>query len=160
MGSSTKLISSYSFLKRKEIIFLLRLTLGTLFILASLHKVQHPEQLAIIIRTYEIIPTSLSNLFALFLAWSELIAGIFLILGIFTKQSAMVIVILLALFIIAIAVTMIRGLVIDCGCFDEKGDPVDSMLLVRNLLLVIVAYMVIQFDTGFLSTSALFSKKQ
>ena len=160
MESSTKLISSYSFLKRKEIILLLRLTLGALFILASLHKVQHPDQLAIIIRTYEIVPTGLSNIFALFLAWSELIAGIFLILGIFTKQSAMVIAILLAMFIAAIAITMIRGLVIDCGCFDEKSDPVDSMLLLRNVLLMIVAYMVIRFDTGFLSTSALFSKKQ
>jgi uncharacterized membrane protein YphA (DoxX/SURF4 family) len=153
-----KISSSYGFLKRKEIIFILRVALGIIFILASIHKVQHPEQLAIIVRTYDIIPISLSNLFALFLAWSELIAGIFLVLGIFSKESATVVAFLLIMFIAAITITLVRGLVIDCGCFDEKGDPVDTPLLVRNTLLVIVACMVIRFDSGFLSVSALFSK--
>jgi uncharacterized membrane protein YphA (DoxX/SURF4 family) len=120
--------------------------------------VHHPEQLAITVRAYDIIPAGLSNLFAIFLAWTELIAGIFLILGIFTKQSAMAVGTLLAMFIAAIVITMVRGLVIDCGCFDEQGDPVDSALLIRNILLVTVAYLVIRFDRGFLSVEALFSK--
>jgi uncharacterized membrane protein YphA (DoxX/SURF4 family) len=160
MESPAKIMSSYSFLKRKEIILVMRLALGFIFILASMHKVQHPEQLAIIVRAYDIIPAGLSNLFAIFLAWSELVAGIFLVLGIFTKQSAMTIGILLVMFIAAIIITLIRGLVIDCGCFDEKGDPVDSPLLIRNLLLVAIAYLVIRFDKSFLSVESLFSKNR
>jgi len=160
MKSQSKLISSYGFLKRKEIILILRLALGFTFLLASLHKVQHPEQLAIIVRSYQIIPSGLSNIFALFLAWSEFIAGIFLILGIFTRQSAMVIAFLLIMFIAAIITTLVRGLVINCGCFDEQGDPVDSALLIRNLVLIAVASLVIRFDKGFLSLTALFSKHQ
>ncbi|MFH1756268.1 MAG: MauE/DoxX family redox-associated membrane protein [Candidatus Latescibacterota bacterium] len=154
------MLPSYGFLKKKEIVFLLRVVLGILFILASIHKVQHPEQLAITVRLYEIIPAGLSNIFALFLAWSELIAGAFLVLGIFSKQSAMVVAILLTMFIAAIVTTLIRGLIIDCGCFDEKGDPVDSMLLFRNLLLLGVAYLVMQYDRGYLSVPSLFSHKQ
>lgn len=159
MERQAKISSSYGFLKRKEIILILRVALGVIFILASMHKVQHPEQLAITVRTYEIIPASLSNLFALFLAWSELIAGIFLVLGIFTKEAATAVALLLIMFIAAIITTLVRGLVIDCGCFDEKGDPVDATLLVRNALLVIIAGMVVRFDNGFLSASSLFAKK-
>ncbi|NIM18718.1 MAG: DoxX family membrane protein [Candidatus Latescibacteria bacterium] len=152
--------SLFSLFKRKESILLLRLLLGVVFIYASFHKVQHPEQLAIIVRSYELLPVSLSNLFALFLAWSELLAGAFLILGMFTKQAASAVAILLAMFVIAIVATIARGLVIDCGCFEEDGHPVDFVLLVRNLLLILACFLVIRFDRGFLSFSGLLVKSR
>jgi putative oxidoreductase len=139
------------FFSRKEIALVLRLVLGVVFVWASIHKVQHPELLAATSRTYEIIPVSLSNLFAIFLAWSELFAGVFLIMGVFTRQAALVVALLLAMFIIAISATLVRGIVIDCGCFDEKGHPVDFILLARNLLLILAAFLVYRFDRGYLS---------
>ena len=139
------------FFSRKEIALLLRLVLGVVFVWASIHKVQHPELLAATSRSYEIIPVSLSNLFALFLAWSELFAGVFLIVGVFTRQAALVVTLLLAMFIIAIIATLVRGMVIDCGCFDEKGHPVDFVVLGRNFLLMLVAVLVYRYDRGYLS---------
>jgi uncharacterized membrane protein YphA (DoxX/SURF4 family) len=139
------------FFSRKEITLVLRLLLGVVFVWASIHKVQHPELLAATSRSYEIIPVSLSNLFAIFLAWSELFAGVFLIVGVFTRQSALVVALLLAMFIIAITATLVRGMVIDCGCFDEEGHPVDVIVLARNLLLLLVAFLVYRYDRGFLS---------
>ena len=139
------------FFSRKEITLVLRLVLGVVFVWASIHKVQHPELLAATSRSYEIIPVSLSNLFAIFLAWSELFAGVFLIVGVFTRQAALVVALLLAMFIIAISATMIRGLVIDCGCFDEEGHPVDWVVLARNLLLILTAFLVYRFDRGYFS---------
>lgn len=139
-------------LSRREVILALRLLLGVVFVWASIHKVQQPELLAATTRTYEIIPVSLSNLFAIFLAWSELFAGVLLIAGVFTRQSVLVIALLLVMFIIAICATMIRGMVIDCGCFEEEGGhPVDWVLLVRNILMTVAAVLVYRFDRGFLS---------
>ena len=139
------------FLSRKEIVLVLRLLLGVVFVWASIHKVQHPELLAATSRSYEIIPVSLSNLFAIFLAWSELFAGVFLILGVFTRPSALVVALLLAMFIIAICATLVRGIIIDCGCFEEEGHPVDVALLIRNFLLILTAFLVYRFDRGYLS---------
>ncbi len=151
MVANKKTSPIIGFFTRREFILLLRLLLGVVFIWASIHKVQHPEQLAITIRSYEIIPTSLSNLFAISLAWSELFAGIFLIFGVFTKHAAAAVAILLLMFIVAICATMVRGIVINCGCFNEEGHPVDISLLIRNLLLITAAFLVIRFDKGFMS---------
>ena len=139
------------FLSRKEIVLVLRVFLGVVFVWASIHKVLYPELLAATTRSYAILPVSLSNLFAIFLAWSELFAGVLLILGVFTRPSALVVALLLLMFIVAISATLIRGIVIDCGCFDEKGHPVDAVLLVRNLLLTLVAILVYRFDRGHFS---------
>jgi putative oxidoreductase len=139
------------FLSRKEVIPVLRTFLGVVFVWASIHKILYPELLAATARSYEILPVSLSNLFAIFLAWSELFAGVFLILGVLTRPSALVVTMLLFMFIVAISATMIRGLVIDCGCFDEKGHRVDAILLARNLLLILLAILIYRFDRGYFS---------
>lgn len=140
--------------KRKEIIFLLRLIIGGVFIYASFDKIQHPHQFAISVRAYQILPIAISNLFALSVAWAEMVAGIMLILGIFTKKAAAAIGMLSVMFIAAICIVLIRGLVIDCGCFSAQGgSAVGPMLLVRNVLILTGIALIMRFDTGFLSLS-------
>jgi uncharacterized membrane protein YphA (DoxX/SURF4 family) len=65
-------------------IVVLRIFLGGLFLYSSIHKIENPDAFAVAIRGYKFLPVSLSNLFALFVAWSEAIAGVMLILGIMT----------------------------------------------------------------------------
>lgn len=137
---------------------LMRILLGVLFIYASYDKILNPHQFAISIRAYKIVPIEFSNLFALMLAWSEMIAGILIILGIFTKQAASAIFIMLAMFISAIVISIVRGLAIDCGCFrSEGGHAVDFSLLIRDILLLFAAYLVVRYERGFLTLSRLFS---
>ncbi len=147
-------------LTSKFFIFVLRLFLGGLFLYSSLQKVQHPDQFAVAVRAYKMLPLGLTSLFALAIAWGEAVAGILLIVGLFTRQAAGAVFLLLASFTIAIVSTQVRGMVVDCGCFsNEGGHGADYTLVVRNLFLLTAAAMVMLFDRGFLALSSLVGKR-
>lgn len=150
-----------AFLKRKEFVLLLRLIVGGVFVYASFDKVQHPHQFAMSVRAYQIVPVAVSGLFALSLAWSELIAGSLMILGVFTRKASAAVALLLVMFIAAVSIVLIKGMVIDCGCFEaEGGSTTGPLLLVRNILLLAGALWVNRFDTGFFGLSRLLATSQ
>ena len=135
----------------RELNLILRLFLGVMFVYAAWDKVLEPSSFAMAVRGYKIIPFSLSNLFALCVSWSELVAGIMLILGIFPRKAAGAIAILLLMFIVAITTTLVRGMVVDCGCFGKEGGSSTSwLLIVRNVGLLIGAYLIMAYNDGFL----------
>jgi uncharacterized membrane protein YphA (DoxX/SURF4 family) len=126
------------------------------FVYAAYDKVLNPHQFGIAVRAYQIVPLNLSNLVAIVVAWSELVAGLLLILGVFTRQAAATIALLLLVFIAAILTVMVNGLVIDCGCFSpEGGSKVGLFLLIRNLLLFVACLLIMRYDSGFLSFARL-----
>jgi putative oxidoreductase len=148
-------------LTHKSFIFLLRVVIGGLFLYSSAHKILHPDQFAIAIRGYELMPLGLTNAFALFVAWSELVAGVMLLFGVMTKKAAGAILILLVMFTIAILSTMIRGMAIDCGCFsNEGGSETNITLVIRNLFLIAGSVMVMLFDRGSWSLSSAFARRR
>ncbi len=131
---------------------LLSLFIGGMFVFAAWDKVLEPAGFAMSVRGYKIIPFAFSNLFALGVSWTELVAGIMLILGIFTRKAAGAIAILLAMFIVAITMVIVRGMTVDCGCFGSEGGSSTSWLLVvRNLALLAGCYLVMAYNDGFLS---------
>ncbi|HEU4930286.1 MAG TPA: MauE/DoxX family redox-associated membrane protein [Candidatus Krumholzibacteria bacterium] len=135
----------------RELNLILRLFLGGMFVYAAWDKVLEPSSFAMAVRGYKIIPFSLSNLFALCVSWAELVAGIMLILGVFPRKAAGAIAILLVMFIVAIITTLVRGMVVDCGCFGKEGGSSTSwLLIVRNLLLLAGTYIVMAYNDGFL----------
>lgn len=144
------------FLRRKEIILLLRLIVGVTFVYASFEKILHPNQFAIAVRSYQIIPVSLSNLFTLSVVWAEAVAATFLIVGLFTRQAAGAILLLTSMFTVAIGIVLVKGMVIDCGCFgSDGGTPVDLISLIRNILLIAACVLIMRYDRGFLSLNSL-----
>jgi uncharacterized membrane protein YphA (DoxX/SURF4 family) len=132
----------------------LRLFLGGLFVYAAFSKVADPAGFAMSVRGYKIVPFALSNLFALSMSWTELLAGVMLILGLWTRKAAGAIAILLAMFIVAIVMVLVRGMVVDCGCFGEGGSSTSWLLIVRNLALLTAAIIVICYNDGFASLHA------
>ena len=148
-------------LTNKVFIFALRIVLGGMFIYSSIHKIWSPGEFAIAIRGYELLPVGLTNLFALLIAWSEALAGIMLILGVMTKKAAGAILLMLVMFTVAVLATMIKGLVIDCGCFGADDNQSTSLpLVIRNLFLIAAAAMVMLFDRGAWSVSSVLSKRR
>lgn len=142
------------FLKSRQLNLVLRLFLGGLFLYAAWDKIAHPQPFAISVRAYQIIPVSMSGLFSLMVSWTEAVAGVMLILGVFTRQAAAAIGLLLVLFTAALALVLVEGLVIDCGCFESGEDassPVGPLLIVRNIFLLAFAWLVIRYNDGFLS---------
>ena len=123
----------------------LRCFLAIVFIWAAVHKIVDPAEFALNLATYQILPLSLINLQAIGLPWLELIIGIFLLLGLWTRESALVTVGMNIMFIIAISIALYRGEEIMCGCFasGDAGHQIDKYLLFRDIGLMLVgAYIV------------------
>ena len=145
----------------KRVVLIFRVILGVIFIYASLDKIAHPEQFARIIYNYKILPPFLINVFAITLPWVELIAGLFLILGIFTESAALLICFLLIVFIIATSINLFRGIDLNCGCFstDPAGKKEGANLLIKDFLFLFLGIMVFFFHKNFVSLSLLFQRK-
>ncbi|MHB8066841.1 MAG: DoxX family protein [Desulfobaccales bacterium] len=99
--------------------FLLRFLgvgLGGVFFYAGLQKHYHDWDFAEAVLAYQLGPLWLAGLVAAVLPWVELIAGGLLIVGLKRRSCLLVIALLAAAFLVVLAVTMARGLKIDCGC--------------------------------------------
>ena len=96
-----------------------RLLLGSIFIYASYYKIIAPDEFAKIVYGYDLFPSETINLIAIIIPFVELISGIALIIGIYTRPAAIVIIGMLTAFVIAISINIIRGHEFDCGCFSS-----------------------------------------
>ena len=136
----------------RELNLLLRLFIGGMFVYAAWDKVLNPYAFAASIRAYKIVPFAMSNFCALAISWGELVAGVMLVLGILTRKAAGAIFVLLAVFVVAIATTVVRGMAIDCGCCGAEGGAATSWLVIaRNLALLVGTALIICCNDGFLS---------
>jgi uncharacterized membrane protein YphA (DoxX/SURF4 family) len=146
----------------KRVVLVFRLILGVTFFYASLDKIAHPEQFAKIVYNYKILPGFLINVFAVSLPWVEFLAGLFLILGIFTESASFLISSLLVIFVVAISLNVfIRGVNLNCGCFSTNpaGKKEGISLLFRDFLFLFMGLMVLFFNKGFATIFSLYSRK-
>jgi len=118
-----------------------RLIVGIVFIWASLDKIAHPAAFAGIINNYQILPHTLINITAILLPWIELIAGLFLVLGLWSRGSSLIISVMLVVFIAAIGFNLARGLDFTCGCFStsEEGMRIGWTKIGQNIVLLALA---------------------
>lgn len=98
-----------------------RLVLGGVFLVAGALKVPTPESLAKATQAYQVLPHDLAAYVGYALPTSEVVLGLLLVLGLFTRVSAVITSLLLVAFIVGIAQAWARGLTIDCGCFGGGG---------------------------------------
>ena len=119
----------------------MRTILGGIFIYASLDKIINPEQFAHALSNYKLLPMGLVNLFALLLPWAEVTIGIFLILGLFEWVSLTLYNILMLTFMAVIALSLMRGLNISCGCFtsDPNADKITWLSMLRDSLILVLS---------------------
>jgi uncharacterized membrane protein YphA (DoxX/SURF4 family) len=95
----------------------LRLFLGAFFVYASLDKIASPAAFARVIYQWQVTGPVLSNVAAVTLPWVELLAGTLLVLGVWKRESALVIALLLVVFLGAAGSVLARGIDVEnCGC--------------------------------------------
>ena len=104
-------------IRNKPLLLVFRLVLGGLFVYAGVVKVVDPLGFAQDIRNYRLAGQAVSFVAAVVLPWLEIVAGAFLIAGVWKRGAALVITGLLVFFIVLTLVTMARGLDVECGCF-------------------------------------------
>lgn len=118
--------------RNKYFLLLLRLIVGGVFIWAAVTKIADPLAFAQDVRNYRLVGQALSFLTAIVLPWVELIAGVCLIIGVFPRSSALLISGLLVFFIVLVAITMIRGIDVDCGCFGTFSRKANLWLILED----------------------------
>ncbi|MCX7610082.1 MAG: DoxX family membrane protein [Ignavibacterium sp.] len=137
-------------MKRNKIleIFLLiaRVFLAFIFIYAGIEKISNLAAFSQSIQNYRLLPVEVINLFAITIPWIELICGLLLLFGISVRENSLIISSLLFVFTLAVAISMIRGLNFDCGCFG-KPSPIGWKKLGENSLMLILGILLFIYDS-------------
>ena len=126
-----------------------RLLLGVIFIQSALSKIMRPAVFALNVIDYGMMPAWGVNLFALILPWAELVAGLFLVLGIRTSTAATLIGGMNIIFIVGLVNVLWQELPINCGCFGEAGEPVTWWKVLKNLGMLFMCIQVFLYDRFF-----------
>jgi uncharacterized membrane protein YphA (DoxX/SURF4 family) len=104
-------------LRSRHLHLLLRLLLGAFFVYASLDKIASPAAFARIVYQWQVSGPVASNLVAVTFPWIELLAGGLLIAGVWRREAALVIALLLVVFLAAAGSVLARGIDVEnCGC--------------------------------------------
>lgn len=132
-------------LNNKYVLLFVRLFLSFIFIYSGIVKISDLQGFSISVYNYRLLPDFLINFVAVILPWIEVCAGILLLFGISVKENTFIILGMISIFTLAIGISMIRGLDIDCGCFGtDDGTRVGIQKLIENIFLIILsAYLFI-----------------
>ena len=125
--------------------FILRVVIGSIFIVSGLGKLLGPYQnFLYALQAYQVLPSWAEVLTAQIFPWIEFFVGIFVLLGLWTSWSLRGALVLFGVFVVIVGQALIRGLPLEsCGCFGEwihlrlqSVIIIDSASLLLTLLLL------------------------
>lgn len=129
--------------------FLLRIAIGSIFIVSGLGKALSPYQnFLYVIQAYQLLPSWAETLTAQAFPWIELLVGVFVFLGLWTPWALRGAIVLFGVFVTVVGQALMRGLELEnCGCFGswihlkpqmvillDSGSLLLSFLLLKNIL--------------------------
>jgi len=119
---------------------LLRAALGGLFLYAGLMKLRDPSAFATEIANYRLLSDAASPLAATLPA-VEVVLGLALLAAPtpWRRAAALATAGLMAVFTVAVAQVLARGINVDCGCFGGDSGPVTALTVVRDVALLLGA---------------------
>jgi len=104
-------------LKNRWILLAFRVILGGIFLAASISKIVDMQGFVDTVVGYDLIPQTLAEIYGWIVPWVELFIGWSLILGVFTRISAVVSILLTISFAIASSYALEKSPDSICGCF-------------------------------------------
>lgn len=145
-----------------ELTLFFRITIGLLFLFSSLSKINTFSEHIVSIGKYGIIPQKYVKTFAYFGIPTELLTSLFLILGVYQKIFALISLLLLLLYTIAIIINLLRGNKdVTCGCGGILGNhKLTWMLPIRNFVLMLISLWLTLHNTVLGSLESLLYPKQ
>jgi uncharacterized membrane protein YphA (DoxX/SURF4 family) len=137
----------------------LRIGLGAVAIVAGVDKTRDLAASVRAVRAYQLLPDPLAVLTGHVLPIVEITLGVLLVVGLFTRWSALAFGLLMVVFCIGIASAWARGLTIECGCFGGGGqtdaDKTTYLLdLLRDAGLIVVAAVLVWRPSSKLSVDS------
>ncbi|MBV8343460.1 MAG: DoxX family membrane protein [Candidatus Eremiobacteraeota bacterium] len=105
-------------------VFIVRVLLGALLLAAGALKVGHAPELAASIAGFRLLPAAITGPLALALPYVELLLGLYLIAGLFTRVVATIAAAQFVIYSGAIASAVLRHIAANCGCFGPNDATV------------------------------------
>ena len=124
-------------------------TLAGVFIYAGLDKIRDPLSFADSVAAFGLLPIILVTPFALGLPVLEVLCGLMLMVAPSRRVAAFTVVLLTAMFFIALAAALAQGLTLDCGCFGT-GAPSRSRMWLESVLdvVLLIAALFVYINTA------------
>lgn len=101
---------------------LVRIGMGAVMLWAGFAKVGDIPASIRSVRAYQILPETVVPFIGTMLPYLEIALGVVLVVGVFTRLSTILYVVMIGAFIFGLAWVWAKGYKIDCGCFGAKGD--------------------------------------
>ena len=126
-----------------------RAIVAAVLLVAGVPKLMDPVSFAEAIDNYRILPRTLVAPLALLVPPVEIVTALALLTGIAKRGAALISLILLGVFAVAIAQAVIRGIDIDCGCFGAAENAQASWWgVTRNAGLMVCCAIVLRVPAG------------
>lgn len=136
-----------------------RLCLGGVFLLSSTGKLLDKEGTSANMSRYPFLSVPMRRLIARVFPYIELVVGVALILGVFTRLAAVVSVGLYVVFTGLIVYDLARGQDTSCHCFGKfSDDKLTPMAVVRNLALMALSVLLAAAFDGWLAFDAMINQ--
>ncbi|HDR05020.1 MAG TPA: hypothetical protein ENN84_07215 [Candidatus Marinimicrobia bacterium] len=116
--------------------------LSAVFFASAISKIIDPQLFVRDISYYRLLPETSLNILALWLIMLELVIAAALWISPWREAAAWLYAALMAIFVVMIAIAMLRGLDISCGCFGANSQQVGWPKILENGLLLILAVRV------------------
>ncbi len=126
-----------------------RLILAGVFIYAGAIKGTDPVAFAGQVANYQILPYAWNYLVAAILPYLELLCGILLLLNKRIRPAVLVLFVLNLIFMLALSSLIVRGIDIDCGCFNPDAEarttPLMALWRDAGLMLLLISTWMLRY---------------
>src|SRR5512136_3209991 len=126
-----------------SVLTVLRVALGTLFIISSISKLQHPDLFVDAVQNYHMLPVGLADLFGTVLPWAELFIGCCLVLGIFPTFAAVICILMTLTFVVGNVSSFFKDVEEACGCLGNLVNMNHTTSLIVDFVMLFVAGLLI-----------------
>ncbi len=150
--------------------FPLRVGLGGLFCLAAWTKLGDIQSLAEAIKGFQVVDAKTHEHLIVFgayaMPWVEMIAGVMLVLGLWTRAASAVIALMLVMFTAAlIHVILDDSISVDCSCFGDLkiggcSASVGWCQVIRDVVMLVPAVYLIWRGGGILALDAICDRRK
>jgi hypothetical protein len=122
--------------------FLLRVMVGVVFLRAGAIKALNVADFRQAVRNYELLPPPFVGAATRGVPAAELLAAGLLVLGVELRPVSVVVALLLVVFCVAIAINLLRGRTISCGCSGSVASDISWRHVIGDCALATAAVLV------------------